>query len=221
MMGLQVFGGCRTRHMGGRTRSLQCWLCPGGGAVGRGAGPGTGGGAHGGGAALRAAAEREEEIGQGFRGRGAAEPVPGGTRLVAGVRAGKARGARMVQEDREWGLGRVEPSCLPLSYRLGPDVCTILRLSGPLKEQYAKVPTTSSRVTPRRAVPGHCRAEPSHAHTVPHHDVLGCAGQFYHTLCRPTLVVYHTEPWVVPGHVLFCSVSSRAHSVLLHHATQR
>lgn len=213
--GVTGSGGSRTRHIprgDSRAPSLRWWLCPGGGAVRSASCRGAGsagrrrdGGAYGG-AARRPAAEREEEIGEGFRGRRAAEPVPDGAELGPGVRAGKARGAGMVSEDREPGLGPVdpvpEPVLLTLSYRLGPDVCTILRLSGPLKEQYAKVPR------PRRAVshPAElcqdtavlCRPAliPYHTTTYsasPSWAVLGSA-MFYHMLCRPTLILYHTKP---------------------------
>lgn len=89
------------------------------------------------------------------------------------------------------------PSCLPLSYRLGPDVCTILRLSGPLKEQYAKVPR------PRRAVS--CHTPPSCARTLPccavprsyrttlGRTILRCAGQC-HVLSHAVLSHAHTAP---------------------------
>lgn len=92
----------------------------------------------------------------------------------------------MVQEDREWGLGRVEPSCLPLSYRLGPDVCTILRLSGPLKEQYAKVP-----------------------HRAVSHPAELC--QDTAVLSRPTLIPSHTTTyWAVLGSSTTCCAVPRS-----------
>lgn len=78
------------------------------------------------------------------------------------------------QEGRDLDERSRCPSRLPLSHRLGPDVCTILRLSGPLKEQYAKVPR------PWRAL--------SHPAELCQDTAEPC--QDTAELCRPTLTPY-------------------------------
>lgn len=154
------------------------------------------GGAHGG-AARGAAAEREEEIGQGFRGRGAAEPVSGGAGLGPGVWAGKARGAEMVPEDREagtWpgGAGASARPAYPSPTGWAPTFAPFCASPGPSRSS-----------TPRYRG----RAEP--CHTPP-----SCARTLCAVLCRPTLIPCHTSlSCAGQCRVLRHAVPSHAHTV--------
>lgn len=196
--------GGRTHHIPAGIRGhprCGAGLCPGGGAVRSASCRGAGsagrrgdGGAYGG-AARGAAAEREEEIGEGFRGRGAAEPVPGGAGLGQGVKAGKRRGAGTVTEDREPGLGRVEPVPVPVL------------LTPLLQARSRRLHHSASFWAPQGAVRQGTTAAPSR---VVSHPAELC--QDTAVLCRPTLLPYHTRTyhsalcWAVPCSITCCAV---------------
>ncbi|XP_057254584.1 pre-B-cell leukemia transcription factor-interacting protein 1 [Pezoporus wallicus] len=78
-------------------------------------------------------------------------------------RSKDTRFPREYKQGKAWGKPSRVPPFSRRRVRLGPDVCTVLRLSGPLKEQYAKV----------RCQDTLCHAE------------LGCAEPSCTELCRP------------------------------------
>lgn len=178
--------------------------CRGRGQQGR--GQGRGGGADGG-PTRCAAAEREEEIGEGFRGRGAAEPVPGRAGLGPGMWAGRARRAGMVPEHREAGTwpSRAGASARPAH----PSPAGWALMSAP----FCASPGPSRSSTPRYRAVSH---PPACARTL-----LCCA-----VLCHPTLLPCHAVPpratasRAVPDSAVLCRTLPRCAVPCSYRATE-